>query len=98
MILQTIDKTVALPIETIKLHQLQVLKDTVLLNKIKKGEIEIPDFTLEEYLQLCCDIIKRVPENIVIERFLSQSPPELVVSPSWGLKNYQFMNKLAQIL
>ena len=95
MILQTIDKTVALPIETIKLHQLQILYGTPLYEKITKKELNVEVFELEDYLDLCVEIVKRVPENIIIERFLSQSPPELVYAPSWGLKNYQFMTKLA---
>ena len=98
MILETINKTIKLPIETIKLHQLQVLKDTPLLSKLEAGEITVPQFSLEEYLKLCADIVRIVPENIIIERFLSQSPPDLVVFPSWGLKNYEFMAKLAKLL
>ena len=98
MILKTIDETVKLPIETIKLHQLQVLKDTTLLNKIETGELKIQEYTLNQYLELCVQIIKRVPDNIIIERFLSQSPPEMVVYPKWGLKNYEFMSKLAKLL
>lgn len=98
LILETIEKSVQLPIETIKLHQLQVLKDTILLSKIQSGELTIPDFTLEEYLNLCAEIVRMTPNNIVIERFLSQSPPEMVVSPSWGLKNYEFMSKLAKLM
>ncbi|MCH5242776.1 MAG: TIGR01212 family radical SAM protein [Muribaculaceae bacterium] len=98
MILQTIKRTVNLPVETIKLHQLQVLKDTLLLQKLESGELEIPDFTLEEYLELCAEIVKMTPENIVIERFLSQSPPGMVITPSWGLKNYEFMSKLEKLL
>ena len=97
-ILQTIERAVKLPIETIKLHQLQVLKDTILLKKLQNNEIEIPDFSLEEYLNLCAEIVRMTPDNIIIERFLSQSPPEMVVSPSWGLKNYEFMSKLAKLL
>ena len=98
MILETVDRAVTLPIETIKLHQLQVLKGTPLLHKIESREIEISEFTLEEYLDLCVEILKRTPENIIIERFLSQSPPEMVVSPAWGLKNYQFIANLAKLL
>ena len=97
-ILDTIDRVVKLPIETIKLHQLQVLRGTPLLSKIQNGELSVPDYSLDDYLNLCVEIIKRVPEHIVIERFLSQSPPELVEYPSWGLKNYQFMAKLEQML
>lgn len=97
-ILETIERAVTLPIETIKMHQLQVLKGTILLQKIEEGKLRVPDFTLEEYLDLCARIVKMTPDNIVIERFLSQSPPNLVVSPSWGLKNYEFMSKLAKLL
>ena len=98
MIYETIRKTALLPIETLKLHQLQVLKDTPLFYMMKANELQIPEFSLNEYLELCAGIVKMIPENIVIERFLSQSPPEMVVSPSWGLKNYEFMTKLAKLL
>ena len=97
-ILETIDKTASLPIETVKIHQLQVLKDTPLLKKIEKAELDVPEFSLNDYLELCVEILKRLPDNIVVERFLSQSPPEMVVRPSWGLKNYEFMAKLAKLL
>lgn len=98
MMLETIDLIVSLPVETLKLHQLQVLKGTILAERLSKGELEIPDFTLDDYLRLCSRIVKRIPDNMVIERFLSQSPPEMVISPSWGLKNYQFMAKLEKLL
>lgn len=98
MVLQTIDNVIKLPIETIKLHQLQVLKGTPLLKKIEAGILSVPEFSLDEYVHLCAEIVKRVPDNIVIERFLAQSPPDLVVTPSWGLKNYQFMSKLERII
>ena len=98
MILETIRRAVKLPIQTLKLHQLQILKGTPLLQMIQKGELKVPDFSLEEYIELCAEIVKMVPQKIVIERFLSQSPPEMVVSPRWGLKNYELMHKLEQIL
>ena len=98
MMLETISKTYKLPVETVKLHQLQVLKDTILEKKLKSKEFDIPSFSLEEYLQLCAEIVKMTPENIVIERFLSQSPQEMVITPSWGLKNHEFMNKLNNLL
>lgn len=98
MVLQTIDRAVSLPIETIKMHQLQVLKGTPLLRMIQSGKLNVPAISLEQYLDLCVKIVERVPSNIIIERFLSQSPPDLVVFPSWGLKNYQFTNKLEKLI
>lgn len=97
-ILETVRKAASLPIETLKIHQLQILKDTILAHKWVNDEIKIKSFSLQEYLDLCVKIYQIVPEHIVIERFLSQSPSEMVISPKWGLKNYEFMNKLANLL
>lgn len=94
MILDNVRNACELSIETIKLHQLQILKDTPLHRKWLTGEIDVKPFTLEEYLDLCVSIYNIVPNSIVIERFLAQSPTNLVVAPKWGLKNYQFMNLL----
>lgn len=97
-VLTTIDKACALPIESIKLHQLQIVEGTLLLEKWRKGEIEVEPYSLERYLDLCVKIISRVPRRICIERFLASSPPEMVVAPRWGLKNYQFTNLLLKRL
>lgn len=98
MILETVKRAVSLPIETLKIHQLQILSETSLSNQWLQNKISVKNYTVEEYLTLCRKIYKLVPENIIIERFLSQSPPHMVISPKWNLKNYEFMNKLAQTL
>ena len=28
--------------------------------------------------------------DLILERFVSQSPKELLIAPDWGLKNYEF--------
>lgn len=98
--LLTTDRAVALPVETLKFHQLQVIRDTVLSRRLEEGDKEITPtlFTSEEYLDLCVRIISRVPRHIAIERFLASAPPEMVIAPRWGLKNYQFVNALLRRL
>lgn len=93
-ILENVRKACELPIETLKLHQLQILFGTPLYNLWKQGDIEVRPFELDEYIKLCRKIMSVVPENIVIERFLAQSPPEMVAAPKWGIKNYQFRTML----
>lgn len=93
-ILETVKKACQLPIESIKMHQLQIVKGTPLLSKYERGEIDVKPFTLDEYLNLCVRIVNTVPKHICIERFLASSPPDMVVVPKWGLKNYQFTNLL----
>ncbi len=94
MVLETVSKAVSLPIDSIKLHHLQVLKGTRLAQMWEKGEIKIKPYDLENFIALCVKIINLVPPNIAIERFLSSSPPDKVIAPKWGLKNYQFVNLL----
>lgn len=93
-VIETVRKACCLPIESIKMHQLQIVKGTPLLEKWKAGEIEVTPFSPEDYLKLCVRIVQTVPRHICIERFLASSPPDMVVAPKWGLKNYQFTNLL----
>ena len=94
MMQETVKKAVKLPIESLKLHHLQVLTNTPIERMWRNGEIEITVFNVETYIDLCIKIIKLVPQNIAIERFLASSPPDRVVAPKWGMKNYEFVNLL----
>ncbi len=93
-VLESIREICTLPVESIKLHHLQILRDTPLHRMWKEGNVNVTTFTPERYLELCTRIVHAVPRHIAIERFLASSPQELVVSPKWGFKNYEFTNLL----
>lgn len=90
MMLLTIERACRLPIESLKLHQLQIIKGTRMEQELREGRLEIMKFSPESYADLCARIVAMMPRRIAIERFLAQAPPEMVISPRWGLKNYQF--------
>lgn len=92
--LRTIDDACSLPIDSIKLHQLQILRNTPLADMYEKGQSGVIPFSLEEYLDFCMEVIRKVPRTIAIERFLSQAPPDMIIAPRWGLKNHEFTNML----
>lgn len=92
--LHTIDCVNELPISTLKLHQLQLIRGTRLARQVADGEVTVAQWTADEYIDLCIRIIRRLRKDIALERFVSQSPEELLISPRWGLKNYEFTNKL----
>lgn len=94
MMLQTIDRINDLPVDVVKIHQLQLLRGTRLTRQVQSGELQIHPFTLDGYLDLCVEIVARLRPGIAVERFISQSPPDMLLSPRWGLKNYQFTNLL----
>ena len=96
--LHTVDQVSALPIDTVKLHQLQIIRGTRLARQVAAGEVSVARWSADEYISLCVKIVKRMRSNIAIERFVSQSPENLLISPRWGLKNYQFTNLLHNAL
>ncbi len=92
--LATVDAVNDLKPQCVKFHQLQVLRGTALYSAVKADDGLVHLFTVEEYIDLCASIVRRLDRNIAIERFVSQAPESLLVGPKWGLKNYQFTNLL----
>lgn len=96
--LATVDAVNMLPVDTVKFHQLQLVKGTRMAIDVERGLYDIPRFTPDEYVELCVKILSRLRSDIAVERFVSQSPPELLIYPCWGLKNYQFTALLERYL
>lgn len=79
-----------LPIHSLKLHHLQIVKHTVMAVDYKKDPTKFSLFSLEEYLDLVTDFIGALRPDIIIERFISEAPAELLIAPKWGgLKNFE---------
>lgn len=84
------DELSRLPVQTVKLHQLQLIKGTKMAAQIAANPslVHIPEPL--EYVETVCDFLEHLRPDIAVERFASQSPPELLIAPNWGLKNYEF--------
>lgn len=85
-----------LPLTTLKLHQLQVIKGTRMAREYEVHPWPVP--TVWEYVQLVKDYIKELPSTILLERFVSSSPADLLIAPKWGLKNHEFIDLLRKSL
>ncbi len=83
-----------LPLDTLKLHQLQLIRGTRMAREYEERPEDFHLFGVEEYLETVVGYIERLRPDIVLERFLSQSPRELLLAPDWGLKNYEFTHRL----
>lgn len=93
-ILEHAHKIAKLPLKTVKLHQLQLIRRTVMAHQYAKHPDWFNLFNVDEYINLCIDFAERLNRDIIIERFVSQSPKELLIAPDWGLKNYEFTAKI----
>lgn len=103
--MQTVDEICALPIDSVKFHQLQIVRDTPLATEWlrqqageKSAMPPLKVFSLEEYIALCARIVRHVPRRIAIERFTSHTPPQWLIAPRWGLKNHEFTHLLQKEL
>jgi radical SAM protein (TIGR01212 family) len=93
-ILSHAGKISQLPVTTVKLHQLQLIRNTRMARQVEENPELFHLYTVEEYIDLCIDFMERLNPDFILERFVSQSPKELLIAPGWGLKNYEFTAKV----
>lgn len=87
-----------LPLDTLKLHQLQIVRGTIMAKQFDTFPEWFNLYSVVDYIDLVIDFLEYVSPRIVMERFISQSPKELLLAPHWGLKNFEFIHKLEKRL
>lgn len=83
-----------LPLTTLKLHQLQLIRGTRMAGEYSERPGDFSLFALDDYIETVIDYVERLRPDIVLERFASQSPKELLIAPDWGLKNHELVDKV----
>lgn len=84
-----------LPLDFLKIHHLQILKHTQLGKDYVANPGKFTIYTKEEYLDLLIEFLERLPKGLILQRFISESPPHLLLAPVWnGVKNFQFKESL----
>ena len=83
-----------LPLTTLKMHQLQLIRGTRMAEEYVARPTDFHLFALDDYVDTVVDYVERLHPDIVLERFASQSPKELLIAPDWGLKNYELVDKV----
>lgn len=87
-----------LPVENLKLHQLQIHKGTRLYREYHEHPEDFRLFSVDEYLDLMVKYLELLNPEIVVERFVSEAPDKLLIAPRWGMKNFEFTAKLEKLL
>jgi len=83
-------------IDGIKLHLLYVVKGTQLADFYGTGKYKC--LSQQEYADLVCDFLERLPKNMVIQRLTGDPHPEELVAPLWSLKKAQTLNLIRETL
>lgn len=89
----------ALPIRSVKFHQLQIVKGTRMEKEYAEKPQDFFRFTLEEYLDFFTDMLERLRPDLFIERFVGEVPPRFVNETPWGLiRNVELIRLLEKRL
>lgn len=81
--LQAADEMSRLGLDSIKLHNLYVVKHTELAEQLARGEVTLME--RDAYVSTLIDFIERLPARMVVERVMGEAPPEYFVAPAWCL-------------
>lgn len=94
-ILQSAKIISQLSLDSIKLHQLQIINNTALEKMYRKQPEKYPFYTLDEYIDLCISFVELLNPDVVVERFASESKTHLLAVQIWdGMKNHQIADKI----
>ncbi len=89
----------ALSLDTIKFHQLQIIKGTAMEKEYKNHPENFTFFELPEYIDFFIRFVERLNPDFVLERFAGEVPPRFLAGPGWGLiRNDQIMVKFEKRL
>ncbi len=82
MMMQTADILAGLNIDGLKIHHLYVAENTMLEKMYEKGGMNL--LSLDEYIQIVCDFLERIPPNVAIQRLTGELTGDYLIAPEWG--------------
>ena len=85
----------SLPLRSVKFHQLQIVKGTVMEKEYASDPSAFYRPGLDEYLDFVIDILERLRPDLYIERVAGEVPPRFVNDTPWGLvRNFEILRLL----
>jgi hypothetical protein len=91
MMLRQVEKINQLPLHSIKFHQLQIMKDTVMARQYRQHPERFDFFRLDTYVDFIIDFVEKLHPDFIIERFSGEASPQLVISPQWGKRTHEVL-------
>ena len=79
-----------LPLDALKFHQLQIVRNTRLANQYRADPASLNLLSPEAYVDAVIDMLEVMPPHFKIQRLGSEVPPNVLVSPDWGMRLHKF--------
>lgn len=81
-----------LPVEGVKLHNLNIVKGTRMADEFYRGGV-LP-LALDEYARLAVDFLERTNPDVVVQRLAAQTAPQWLLGPRWSLNKPMAVNAI----
>lgn len=94
--LDTARRVAEMGLDGVKLHLLYVVRGTPMETLYRNGQYRCLEQT--EYVELVCDVLERLPENMVIQRLTGDPHPEELIAPQWALRKTETLSLIQKIL
>lgn len=99
MILEGVKAINRLNLTTVKFHQLQIFRDTAMAQEFDRNPDRFRFWTVDAYIDLVVELLRRLRPDVVVERFASEAPPRYHYGPNWGLiRNEELWRRLDERL
>jgi radical SAM protein (TIGR01212 family) len=85
-----------LGIDSLKIHNLHVVKNTSLAGIYKNSPFHL--FSYDEYIDLITNFLERISPDIVIERLFTDTPEDLLIAPVWNMTHNSIMRGIEEAL
>ena len=92
MMLETVKFVNTLDIQGIKIHMLNIIKDTPLETLYNKEHFRV--LTKEEYIDIVISELELLDSKIVIHRITADPDPKTLIEPTWLLKKTVLLNDI----
>ena len=99
MMLEGVKAINRLNLTTVKFHQLQIFRDTAMALEFDEHPERFRFWTVDAYIDLVVEVLRRLRPDVVVERFASEAPPRYHYGPNWGLiRNEELWRRLEERL
>ena len=79
----TAREIVRLQVDSVKIHNLYAVRNTVLADQVASGEVKLME--RDDYIRTLVDFLEILPPRMVVERISGEAPPDYFVGPAWCL-------------
>lgn len=94
--LSTVDYISSKDIQGVKFHLLHLMKETPLVSLYERGELKF--LNQDEYIDIICEAVSRLRDDIVVHRLTGDAPRSLLIGPKWSLKKWEILNSIDKTL